>query len=131
LFVVQTLPAQSFVAVLLVDVFRCNSSGSEVLPFVAVSSLSPSSMARPRQATSPNWPTLSLFAIYSAVPLLEPHEEGKRLNDQEEVAAQLLYVRSPAEELTYERRGRLMGTVMGVAGFTQSVFLSLVPASGG
>lgn len=79
---------------------------------------------RPRQPTTTvsTW-SLSLFAVYSAVPLLLPHEVGKRLNDQEEVAAQLLYVRSPAEELTVERRGRLMGTVMGVAGFTQCVFL--------
>ncbi|BGP17795.1 hypothetical protein JCM10213v2_005837 [Rhodosporidiobolus nylandii] len=81
-------------------------------------------MAQPRrrqQSTLSAWPTLSLLAIYSNEPLLTPAERETRLDDATVEAAKLLFVLAPDEDgmLSKERQGRLMGTVMGVAGFTR------------
>ncbi|GAA5832422.1 hypothetical protein JCM11251_006449 [Rhodosporidiobolus azoricus] len=80
-------------------------------------------MAAPRRrqpSTFSSWPVLSLFAIYSARPLLDPSQLDVRLDDATLEAAKVLLLVAPGEveSLSRERQGRLMGTVLGVAGFT-------------
>ncbi|GAA5904149.1 hypothetical protein JCM6882_003960 [Rhodosporidiobolus microsporus] len=80
-------------------------------------------MAAPRRrqpSTVSSWPTLSLFAIYSVDPLLDPSERDQRLDDATLEAAKVLLLVTPGEDepLSKERQGRLMGTVMGLAGLT-------------
>ncbi|GAA6032183.1 hypothetical protein JCM8097_007112 [Rhodosporidiobolus ruineniae] len=81
------------------------------------------SASRRRQpSTVSSWPTLSLFAVYAAEPLLDPAEREERLSDAQVEAAKVLFLAAPDEQepLSMERQGRLMGTVMGVAGFTRT-----------
>ncbi|GAA5981391.1 hypothetical protein JCM11641_005304 [Rhodosporidiobolus odoratus] len=80
-------------------------------------------MQRRRQpSTLSSWPTLALFAIYSDEPLLAPAQRDVRLEDAAVEAAKLLWILAPGEDeqLSEQRKGRLMGTVMGVAGFTKT-----------
>ncbi|GAA5852439.1 hypothetical protein JCM8547_006784 [Rhodosporidiobolus lusitaniae] len=82
-------------------------------------------MAVPRrrqQSTLSSWPTLSLFAVYSAVPLLAAQHQQEKQSDAALEAAKILFLTGAQgeDELTVERQARLMGTVMGVAGFTRT-----------
>ncbi|GAA6016785.1 hypothetical protein JCM11491_001806 [Sporobolomyces phaffii] len=73
-----------------------------------------------RTSTSTPWPHLSLFAVYSATPLVEP--SSSKLSDEELEAAKILYFHSTeylGDTMTPERKRRLMGTVMGVADFAK------------
>jgi hypothetical protein len=92
------------------------------------------SAPRPRaRASLSEWPQLSLLAVYSDEPLLDPTSGDVRLDDAALEAARVLYFNLPleSEELDAARRNRIMGTITGVQGFArcvQSADLQLSPA---
>ncbi|GAA5820563.1 hypothetical protein JCM10212_004843 [Sporobolomyces blumeae] len=86
---------------------------------------------RTRQSTaSPQWPALSLVAIYSAQPLLDERdprsqEPRTKLSDEELEAAKVIYFWSASapdarpHEIDPDRKRKMMNTVMGVADFAK------------
>ncbi|GAA5902156.1 hypothetical protein JCM8208_002491 [Rhodotorula glutinis] len=78
---------------------------------------------RREASTQSEWPRLSLLAIYSETPILAEADEGARLDDAALEAAKVLCLVSPGggEALEGARRGRVMGTVMGVAAFARTL----------
>lgn len=76
----------------------------------------------PARANSFPFPTLSLFAIYSSAPLLEPSTAKDAPSDDAAIeASKLLFFSSTQEPLPKERKARLMGTVIGMADFARYV----------
>lgn len=76
----------------------------------------------PARASSFPFPTLSLFAIYSSAPLLEPSADEDAPSDDAAVeASKLLFFSSSQEPLPKERKARLMGTIIGMADFARYV----------
>lgn len=70
------------------------------------------------------FPTLSLFAIYSAQPLPESIPADARRNDAALEQSKVLFFSASEHEhepITPERRARLMGTVVGMADFARCV----------
>lgn len=78
---------------------------------------------RREASTQSEWPQLSLLAVYSETPVLAEADKGVRLDDAALEAAKVLCLVSPGGEEVLEgaRRGRVMGTVMGVAAFARCV----------
>ncbi|GAA6003672.1 hypothetical protein JCM10207_003539 [Rhodosporidiobolus poonsookiae] len=79
---------------------------------------------RPRRPSSvSSWPTLSLLAVYAADPLLSPSERSERLDDAtlEGNKIVVLVTLQEEEEMTSERQGRVMGTVLGLQGFARTM----------
>ncbi|GAA5979143.1 hypothetical protein JCM5350_007081 [Sporobolomyces pararoseus] len=83
----------------------------------------PTPRTRQHSVSSP-WPQLSILTVYSSTPLVD--SSSKKLSDEELEAAKILYFYSSTtgtsgEEMTPERRRRLLGTVMGVADFAKTM----------
>ncbi|GAA5932950.1 hypothetical protein JCM3775_005273 [Rhodotorula graminis] len=78
---------------------------------------------RREASTQSEWPQLSLLAVYSETAIVAEADEGARLDDAALEAAKVLCLVSPGgqEALEGARRGRVMGTVMGVAAFARTL----------
>ena len=86
---------------------------------LSVSSLAMASRPPQRQrAFARPFPTLALLSIYSSVPVPSSTPPAGRQDDAAVEASKILFF-SAAEELTVERKARLMGTVMGMADFAR------------
>ncbi|GAA5858892.1 hypothetical protein JCM1840_006605 [Sporobolomyces johnsonii] len=79
-----------------------------------------SSLPSPRQrqpSTRSSWPKLSLLTIYSTEPLL-PSDAPSNLSDADVQASKVLFFRSLLnDQETQTRRGRWLGTIMGIQHF--------------
>jgi hypothetical protein len=73
---------------------------------------------RDAQPVARPFPTLSLFAIYSSKPLLDPSEKHE---DAALEASKILYLHTTGPAVTTERKARVMGTVLGMADFASYV----------
>ncbi|GAA5841747.1 hypothetical protein JCM9279_003091 [Rhodotorula babjevae] len=78
---------------------------------------------RREASTQSEWPQLSLLAVYRETPVLSEADKGARLDDAALEAAKVLCLVSPGSDEALEgaRRGRVMGTVMGVAAFARTL----------
>ncbi|ORY74096.1 hypothetical protein BCR35DRAFT_353984 [Leucosporidium creatinivorum] len=65
------------------------------------------------------FPTLSLLAIYSTTPVPSSTPPTGKQDDAAVEASKVLFFHSAEEDITAERRARLMGTVMGMADFAR------------
>ena len=106
------------------SVFSIRRRATSPLAPTQLGSLSVSSLAmasRPPQrqrAFARPFPTLALLSIYSSVPVPSSTPPAGRQDDAAVEASKILFF-SAAEELTVERKARLMGTVMGMADFAR------------
>lgn len=65
------------------------------------------------------FPILSLLAIYSTTPVPSSNPPTGKQDDAAVEASKVLFFRAAEEDVTAERRARLMGTVMGMADFAR------------
>jgi len=65
------------------------------------------------------FPTLSLLAIYSTTPVASFFPPTGKQDDAAVEASKVLFLHSAEEDISAERRARLMGTVMGMADFAR------------